>query len=271
MLGLLTIVLLAQAAAPTEWTCAEKEEFLLTAKVVAMKDLSQGITNSRRATLQKDGVTHDAHVQTIHEQKASFQSVHGSELNFKDSFGFNVAAYKLDRLLDLNMVPPSVVRKVGGSEAAVTWWVDDAMMTELDRYKKGISVPASVEWNQQLWIVRVFDQLIANTDRNLGNIVICKNWDVWMIDHTRAFRARKNLLNQANLSKCDRTLLARLRDLDYKRLETALTPYVNKMELEGLLARRDLIVKYFDAQVQARGEAAVLYDYLPVRAAKYVH
>jgi hypothetical protein len=271
MQALAALLLLAQAPSPDQWSCAQKEDFLRTAKVVAMKDLSQGITNSRRATLQKDGVTHDAHVQTINEQKASFQGIHGSELNFKDSYAFNVAAYKLDRILDLNMIPVSVVRKVGGTEAAVTWWVDDAIMTELDRYKKGIASPNPNQWNQQMWIVRVFDQLIANTDRNLGNLVICKNWDIWMIDHTRAFRARRDLINPANLQRCDRTLLERLRKLDYATLEAAFKPHVTKTEIEGLLARRDRIVEYFDAQVRAKGEANVLYDYLPARAAKYVH
>lgn len=267
----LAALLLLAEASPTQWTCVQKEEFLRTAKVAAIKDLSQGITHSRRATLEKDGIKHDAHVQTIYEQKSSFQGARGSELNFKDSYGFNVAAYKLDRVLDLNMIPVSVVRKVAGSEAAVTWWVDDVMMTELDRYKKGLPVPPSSEWNQQMWIVRVFDQLIANTDRNLGNLVICKNWDMWMIDHTRAFRARRDLLSKENLQKCDRTLLERLRKLDYATLEAAMKPYVNRMEIEGLLARRDLIVQFFDSQTRARGEANVLYDYLPTRAAKYVH
>lgn len=268
---LAALLWLAQTAVPSQWTCVQKEEFLRTAKVISVKELSQGITHSRRVTLQKDGITHDAHVQTIHEQKQNFQSVKGSELNFKDSYGFNVAAYKLDRVLELNMIPVSVIRKVAGSEAAVTWWVDDAMMTELDRYKKGIAVPTSNEWNQQMWILRIFDQLIANTDRNLGNVVICKNWDIWMIDHTRAFRARRDLISAANLQKCDRALLERMRKLDYATLEGALKPHVTKMEIEGLLARRDLIVKFFDGEVRARGESAVLFDYLPARAARYVH
>ena len=39
-----------------------------------------------------------------------------------------------------------------------------------------------------MWHVRMFDQLIYNVDRNLGNLVIDKNWTIWMIDHSRAFR-----------------------------------------------------------------------------------
>jgi hypothetical protein len=267
---LLTALLIAQATGVAQWSDEEKEAFLRAAKVLEIKSLSMGITNSRRATLQKDGVTHDAHVQTINEHKATFQGARGSELNFKDSFAFNIAAYKLDRLLEINMTPVSVVRKVAGTEGAVTWWIDDVLMTELDRYKKGLPVPDSNAWNHQLWVVRVFDQLIANTDRNLGNLVICKNWDVWMIDHTRAFRARRDLPQRENLKKCDRALLERLRKLDYPTLEATLKPHVNKMEIEGILARRNLIVQYFDGQIRSHGEAAVLFDYLPTRAARQV-
>ena len=37
-------------------------------------------------------------------------------------------------------------------------------------------------------IVRLFDQLIYNIDRNLGNLMITNDWTIWAIDHTRAFR-----------------------------------------------------------------------------------
>ena len=46
----------------------------------------------------------------------------GTETNFKDSYLFNVAGYRLAHLLGLN-VPVSVHRKVDGKDAAVTWWV----------------------------------------------------------------------------------------------------------------------------------------------------
>ena len=100
---------------------AEMEEFLMTAKVVARKNLSMGITNSQRATLDDGRLKHDAHIQTVDIQKASFQTASRTELNFRDTYKFNVAAYELDKLLDLNMVPVSVERNVGGNMAAVTW------------------------------------------------------------------------------------------------------------------------------------------------------
>ena len=37
-------------------------------------------------------------------------------------------------------------------------------------------------------LVRLFDQLIYNIDRNIGNLMITNDWRIWAIDHTRAFR-----------------------------------------------------------------------------------
>ena len=144
--------------------------------------------------------------------------------------------------------------------AAVTWWVDDAVMTELDRYKKKMEPPDLKTWNPQMYVCRVFDQLIYNTDRNLVNLVITKDWKIWMIDHTRAFRTMKRLAGPENLVQCDRKLLAKLRELTKDALTKRLERYLNSAEIEGLLARRDKIVSFFDDQVATKGQAAVLFD-----------
>jgi hypothetical protein len=121
------------------------------------------------------------------------------------------------------------------------------------------------KWNRQMLIVRVFDQLIANTDRNVGNIVITKNWDLWMIDHTRAFRIYHDLREAKNLAKCDRALLIALRGLNKQDLKQRMGNYLTGLEIDGLLARRDKIVKIFEDKIAREGEAEVLYDYLAER------
>jgi hypothetical protein len=238
----------------------EMEQFLYTARVIRQKGLSSGITNSQRATLDDGKLRHDAHIQTVEISKTSFQTVMGTEFNFRDSYKYNMAAYELDKLLELNMVPVSVERKVGGQMAAVTWWVDGVAVTELDRKKKKMEPPDLKSWNQQMYVCRVFDQLIYNTDRNLGNLVITKDWKIWMIDHTRAFRRMKDLQNPKNLVQCDRRLLAMLRGLDKDDLNQKLGRYLTTMEIEAILGRRDKIIKFFEEQVAQKGEVAVLFD-----------
>ena len=247
------------AASSPALSQAEMEEFLLKAKVVERKELSMGVTNSQQAVLDDGKFRHNAHIQTVDISKTSFQTSQGTEANFRDSYKFNMAGYELDKLLGLNMVPPSVERKVAGHSAAVTWWIDDGMV-EKDRIKNKIEPPDQHRWNQQMFLCRLFDQLIFNTDRNLGNLVITKDWKIWMIDHTRAFRMLKELPSPQNLAQCDRKLLAKLRELDKATLTQKLGRYLDSMEIQGILGRRDKIVKFFDDQIAQKGEANVLFD-----------
>jgi hypothetical protein len=258
---LAAIVPLLQAADdnPKKLSLEQMEQFLQGAKIVGIKELSTGITNSHRANLNDGTLEHSAHVQSIDEAKSMFQSDRGTEVNFRDTWKFNVAGYRLARILGIaDMVPPSVERSVSGRTSAVTWWVDDAMM-ETDRQKKHIEVPDKDNWNREMHVVRLFDQLIYNTDRNLQNLLIDQNFHIWMIDHTRAFRMHTALKAPKDLQMCDRTLLARLRTLTVADLQ-ALKPYLNDPEIKGLLGRRDKIVQLFDHLIKEKGESAVLYD-----------
>jgi hypothetical protein len=239
-------------AVTSQLTRAQKEEFLRTAKVVRSKGAPGGITGALRLTMTDGTLTRDACFQSIDEAKLQFQSARGTEMNFRDTWKFNVAAYKLDQILGLNMVPVTVERSYGGKTGSLTWWVDDVLMTETEMFKKKIAAPDSTNWECQRQIVRVFDELIYNTDRNLGNLVIDKNWQIWMIDHTRAFRIRQDLLNPKVLIRCDGGLLEAMKRLDATSLQE-LSKYLNRMEILGLLKRRDKIVE----ALEKRGPSAL--------------
>ena len=78
----------------------QQEEFLKKAKVARTRSAGKGVTGTARATLSDGTITHDASIQTIDESMREFRSNRGTELNFVDSWRYNVAAYRLDRLLE---------------------------------------------------------------------------------------------------------------------------------------------------------------------------
>jgi len=241
-------------------TCAEMEEFLRLGKMGAQHNIPKGVTLPKRATLEYRGMTHDAAIQNVDISKNSFQTIHGTELNFRDYWGYNVAGYELAKILELNLVPPYVERKVGGELASLSWWVNDTMM-ESDRVSRKIDPPNLDAWNKQMYAVRVWHELIYDTDPNLTNILITKDWQLWMIDFTRAFRLRKDLREPKNLVQCDRRLLAKLRTLDKGVLNEKLSRWLKKSEIDALAARAGRIVEFFDKEVASKGEGVVLYDF----------
>jgi hypothetical protein len=244
---------------------AEKEAFLASAIVVRTRGAGNGITGSLRATLRKDGLEHDAHIQSI-DQSMPMKALGAgtTEMDFRDSYRSNVAAYRLDRLLGLGMIPVTVDRHFERKSASFTWWIDDVLMSELERHDKKMEAPDPGAWNQQIYVVRIFDQLIYNYDRNLGNLLVDKSWDIWMIDHTRAFKVFKPLKNQENLgTRCPRAFLAALRALDRPSVQGVMNREITDGQIAALLARRDAIVKYFDDRIAELGEKVVLYDLPP--------
>ena len=239
--GVLAAVPQAQSPAPLD--DAAIEAFLLNAKVVSTRPIGKGVTGATRATLT-DGVrTHDAQIQTVDEFKPVYRTRSGEERNFRDSWRFNVAAYRIDRMLGLDLVPVSVQRRWRLGEAAFTWWVDDVQMDEETRRKNDTQPPDASRWNKQMLAIRLFDQLIDNVDRNQGNILITNSWRLWAIDHTRAFRYSKTPRKPANVTPLDPAVLERLKALEFSSLKKELSRYLTDDDLRNLLARRDAILR----------------------------
>jgi len=244
---------------------AEKERLLLEGTIVETGDLPGGSSRSVKAHLRLDGLEHSATVHTLDEWKASFQLVDRTEIDFRDSYKNNIAAYRLDRMLGLGMVPVTVLRNYKGEPASFMWWVDDVQMDEKRLLAEKVQPPNPGTWARQKYITLIFDELIHNYDRNTGNLLIDDEWRLWMIDHTRSFKVFEELRNPGNLgTRCDRDLLVALRALDASALQTTMGGLLNPDQIQGLLGRRDIIVKHFDDLLATKPEVLVLFD-LPSR------
>jgi hypothetical protein len=132
-------------------------------------------------------------------------------------------------------------------------------MDEGGRRKKPPTGWLSTRTAAQIHIMRVFDELIYNTDRNAGNQLWTTDGDMWMIDHTRAFRLNTKLRTPRLLERADRGLLEKLRGLSAETLTRDMGSSLGKFEIDAILARRDEIVTLFDGMIAQRGEGAILY------------
>ena len=258
----LCLVGLATATDETSLTKEQIKHFLLTAKIIASKQSGKGVTHPWRLTLSDGTITHDASFQAVNEFKSNAQFASGnSELSFVDSYKYNVAAYALAELLGIeDMLPVYVERKWKGDSGSLSWWLP-VKMDEADRKKNNIEVPDENKdkWNNQMYRVRVFDQLVYDMDANLTNVLIGANWEIWRVDFSRAFRLSKDLKSPRDLVRCDRKLLDRLKTLDGNELAERTKHYLNKDEVKAVIARRDKIVAHFQQLIADKGEADVLY------------
>ena len=260
LLFLVSISALAQKAAAPALTNAQMKQFMLTAKVIASKHTSKGITDPWRLTLTDGTITHEAVFQSIDERKNTYQYANGrSELNWVDSYKYNIAGYELAELLGMDdMVPVHVERKWNGMIGSFSWVVP-VKMDELDRKNKKIAAPDVNAWNNQMYKIRVFNELIYDTDANLTNVLITEDWKIWRVDFSRAFRLHKTLQDTQNLVRCDRVLLAKLKALNEAEFTQRTKNFLTKPEIQAVMARRDKIVEYFQKLIAEKGESEVLY------------
>lgn len=238
----------------------QAEEFLHAARVVDRKPIGKGITRPDKLTLSDDVRTLHGVWKTIDVHKLGQQRMErGWEFDFRDSWRSEVAAYELDKLLGLGLVPATVERTIDGRRGSLQLWVEQTI-TEDDRAKRRLEPPHLPRWNNQLHNVRLFHQLVRNTDfQNVRNVLVDPAFKVYAIDNSRAFRIQKELLAPDDLQCFSRSVLERLRALDAPTLEQRLGPWLEKMQIEGLLARRDAILAIVDQRVKAKGEGVVLF------------
>ncbi len=237
--------------------------FLLNAEVIASKHTSKGVTSPYRLTMTDGTLTHDASFQPVDVAADRMEFPDGHvELNFRDSYKYNIAAYELAKLLGLgDMMPVYVERKWNGMTGSLSWWLP-VMMDEATREDKKIEPPDANAWNGQVNKKLIFAELVYDTDSNTTNVLISENWHLWMIDFSRAFRLSKNLLHPGNITDtmCERRLLDKMRKLNRDEIALKTKGFLTKGEIDGLMARRDKIVAIYEDLIARKGEKAVLYD-----------
>jgi hypothetical protein len=247
-------------AAEPELTKEQIKEFLLKAKVIKSTQTKKGITNPFRLTLTDGTITHEAVFQAVDQRKTSMQLADGrTEINFVDSYKYNIAGYILAEILGIDdMIPIHVERKWNGKIGSLSWLVP-VQMDEGERLQRKISAPNTEVWNKQMYKMRVFGELVYDTDPNLTNFLIGENFKLWRVDFSRAFRLYKDLKNPKNLVQVDRQLLGNLRALNEAEVREKTKNLLTTPEVQGVMARRDKIVEYFQRLIAEKGEGAVLF------------
>jgi hypothetical protein len=235
------------------------EKFLKDARVRGMRALGTGVTLPQKAELLLDGVTHYAVFKTIDERKTGITQLGNSaEMNFQDSWQLEVAAYHVDRTIGLKRVPATIERYINSNHGSLQWWVQ-SRFSEDDRRKEKVEPPDREVWDREWLNMYLFDQLIANVDRHMKNILITADWNLRLIDHSRSFRSTKELKDPSLFTRFSRDLVVGIKKLEYQDMRKKIGKYLMDEQIKAMLVRRDLILKVVDMRVAALGEAKVFY------------
>jgi hypothetical protein len=243
---------------------AKWEDYLATAEVVGQEQMGgrEAVTNPWRLTLEKDGIKKDA----------IWKNPEGRMRGFIEGWKWEIAAYRMDKLLGLNMVPPTVEKRFQGNRGSCQLWAESEMSLKTKEEQKTKVPPYKIGyWNRGTYLQRAFDNLIANEDRHMNQILLTKDWRMILIDHSRSFRTSKKFTESLIytekhkegpklMSELPRALVEKIKALNFQIIKDAVGEYLTDDEINAVLARKELVLKEIDRLIAKNGEANVLYD-----------
>jgi hypothetical protein len=245
--GSISAVVAMQAPVPatTAWAgrAAAIEAHLKNADVESMEDIGVGVTHPRRAHLKPSEPVESLVWKVLPP---------GRRGGFWESYKSEIAAYELDKLLEMNMVPPAVERRVDGEPGAAIMWVESVKSVK----ENGGKVPTGDAWSKPIRKMLLFDNLIANPDRNAGNILFAGAGNLILIDHSRAFITKKRLVNK--VERVDAELWDRMQALTRADLTRVLGPWLDVEAIDAIIERRNRIAAEVDKLVAKKASALVI-------------
>lgn len=240
------------------------EEFLETSKIIDAAQPwkpGQAVTDPWELTLEKDGITH----------KAVWKDCTGRMKGYVENWKWEIAAYRLDKLLGLNMVPPTVEKIFRENRGSCQMYAGVTSLKEKEEQKIKTPSYRVFPLNRAYYLQRAFDNLIANEDRHQENYRFTEDFRMILIDHSRTFRTSgkftQGLIYDEKhkesptfiMKELPRAFVDKLRSLSRKVIREAAGEYLTDKEIEAVLIRRDLIIDWLDKRIKELGENEVLY------------
>jgi len=239
-------------------------EFMKSANITASSQMggAEAVTSPWKLTLEKDGVT----------RNGLWKNPEGRMGGFIEGWRYEIAAYLMDQLIGLNMVAPTIEKEFNGNKGSLQLWVESEM-TLKKKTENNVKTPSYkvFPWNRATYLQRFFDNLIGNEDRHMNNILITKDWRIYLIDHSRSFRTAKKFVDTLlysskggkegpkPMSELPRAIVDKVKALTFDSIKAACGETLKEDEINAVLKRRDLIVKEIDEMIKKNGEENVLY------------
>src|SRR6476660_4707098 len=219
---------------------AEFEAFIRDTPIDHIEDVPIGVTHPKRAFFNTGGLVASVAWKVLPPGRPS---------GYWESYKSEIAAYELDKLLGMGMVPVAVEKKWNRETAAAILW-----LSPIHSWKEMEPKPKPAKWVRQVARMKMFDNFICNKDRNAGNLMVDDDWNLFLIDHSRAFITDKDLA--VKMEHVDPEIWNRMLALDEPALNAAIGKWVEGGVVKSILARREKMKIGIDKLVATSGEAA---------------
>lgn len=239
----------------------ECEQILRDAEIIRVKEIGEGVTKPLRLYLKCEG----------QEVSGCWKNPQGMAKGYLEGWQYEIAAYEMDKLLGVNMIPPTVEREYDGKKGSFQYWISGGM-SDLERMDQGLEIPeaAVVTWAKSKYLQRAFDSLIGNEDRTQQNIRYSDDWRMILIDHSRSFRTSKkytdNLIYGKNGAKeqklfrvLPRAFVEKVKALTFDSIKQVVGGYLTDKEIQAVLKRKLLLLDEIAEMIKEKGESRVLY------------
>jgi len=246
------------------------EKFLAAADIMKFEPIGEGVTHPWKLYLKAGEI----------EKKAAWKNPTAPQ-NWK----YEIAAYRLDKLLGVNMLPPTIEREFNGKRGSLVLWVDSKMnllklVEDNEKARReGRKEEPPLEFEQirgrGKYTTRIWDCLIANEDRTQENILYSADWRTLLIDHSFAFRSsaeytdrlvygRNGLKKYESgdlilIKQAPRDLVDKIRALDFESVQKAVGSYLTAREITSVLARSKILVAEIEEMAKLIGESKFYY------------
>ena len=244
-------ILRSKTAGPADLSSREIEAFLKTAPIVSIKkDATTGRTMPWKVTLD-DGKT---------RLQGMFKRVHAPRPDpMVDSYKYELAAYEISKLLDLDIIPPTVEREIEGAKGSLQYFVPGCI-SETDRERLLLQPPDLKAFLGRLDEIKVFEALVNDTCLDKDDILIQRpGWKVYRVDFAEAFAPTPGLAADCPINRCPQRLFEHLQKTARQIVESTLRSYLSKNEIGAILERKKRIIARLEGLMKTEGERNVLY------------
>ena len=272
-LSALLLALLAVAAlvrpAGAQFTATEVAErprweaFLKEADIVAQVRLKfeEGVTEPWKLTLRQGDIV----------SSALWKNPSGVRGGYWEGWKYEIAAYVLDKLVGLHMVPPTVEREFSGQSGSCQLWIEGTTThRDMGAAGRDLAPLQTDDWKKAGFMAQFFDNLIGNEDRHEGNVLVTKDYRAILIDHSRTFRTTpsfvegipfsdKNVPEASLMRKLPRSLVRKTTALTEKAVRAAAGNLLTDEEIKAVMARKRLLIREVQRIIAEFGENDVLY------------